>query len=970
MFKKILFLLLTFAIPMFVFSQTTGKIMGMISDKETGEPLPGVNVVVEGTYLGASTDVDGYYVIMNVPVGEYNISSTYVGYQEVIVQGMRVSVGLTTEINFELETTTLVTEAIVILAERERIRKDETNTNIITTSDDIKNMTVRGIQEIAALTAGVVKQDNSNTMNIRGGRGGESSVYVDGVLVNDPYNKEVRIYLPNEAIEEMSVQTGGFNAEYGESMSGIIITTTKSGSQKYSGSVQAITDEFLSSTDKGLGTYSYGYNEYSTSLSGPIIPGMKHTFFFSGARRWRQDNTPSWGWAENENKPEGFKGGVIPGNISSDWAFTAKLKFYLSKKMNVKGSVVWTDRTISNINPIWLYNTAHAPEWNTEDRSYNVTFTHTLSANTFYNLRANYFHTFRQRYDRYFEDDLLAYGDPTKNPMVSAGSYDYGQQYNARIEPDFFAPGCQFNDYFKNETDYYGIDFDLTHQQGKHHTIKTGFGYKYHTLREYRVIEPVKFAVEHIDRNSAEYYRGADVRFYGYDINGNEVDDGDYFNVVRNSAGIPISGFNKQAPYNPIIMNFYLQDKIELEDLIINLGLRYDRIDPNAWQFKDMAAELDDDGNIVPGTGMFHGDRTFNKEDIEDSEVHQFLSPRFGVSFPVTERTIFHAQYGKFYQSPQLSSLYLSPFYIDTWVATGGYFTSIDNPNLKPPKTTSYEVGFKQLLGDYASLRLTAFYKETEDLVQLLPIQTDVTNVAFFENGDFGVIKGLDILFNLRRYKNLAVNFNYELQFATGTGSADASNFDICWQRAGGGNYPSVIMPLGFEQRHTGSLNVDYRFGVDEKSVLKNTGINLLLAFNSGQPYTRMLTYNTNPFTGRYDNDGISEQPISAINSETTPMNTRFDLKLDRRFDISAAGFKSSITLYFWVYNLFNSENVMAAWQTTGLPGDTGFLSTTAGKEEWAGYSEQGRQNFKMREMDYNNYGIPRQMRLGVKLEF
>jgi outer membrane receptor protein involved in Fe transport len=424
-------------------------------------------------------------------------------------------------------------------------------------------------------------------------------------------------------------------------------------------------------------------------------------------------------------------------------------------------------------------------------------------------------------------------------------------------------------------------------------------------------------------------------------------------------------------------MHAFIQDKIEFEDLILNLGLRYDQIDPNAWQFKDQAANLDAAGNIVQGTGMFHGDEQFDVTDTEDSEVHHFISPRLGVSFPVTENTIFHAQFGKFFQMPLLQDLYLSPFYLDSWVQRGGYFTTIDNPNLKPPKTTSYEIGFKQLIGNYASLRLTAFYKETEDLVQILPIQTDVTNVAFYENGDFGVVKGLDILINLRRYKNVAINFNYEMQFATGTGSASNSNFDIAWQRAGDGNYPKFIQPLDFEQRHTGTLNVDYRLEKDKGPELwgikpfENAGINLLFAFNSGNPYTRMIIFNSNPFTGRYDNDGISEKPLSSAMGEMTPWNYRLDFKLDRRIDVNIANFQSSFTVYFWVYNLLNTENVIDVWQTTGLPDDTGYLSTVGGKDYFSNQlSADERAAWSMREKDWSHYGIPRQMRLGVKWHF
>ncbi|MDD5765402.1 MAG: TonB-dependent receptor [Candidatus Marinimicrobia bacterium] len=992
MVRRVAICLLAILLPIVLFAGTSGKIAGTIVDKQSGAPLAGVNVIVTGGGydLGAATDGDGYYTIINVPVGVYTVRASYIGYKETVVSNLVVSLDLTTELNFELEQTSLAFEEVMVTALRPMIRKDATNTNIIKSAEEISNLPVRGMAEIAAGTAGVVKAENSTTMNIRGGRGGETATYIDGVLVNDPYNNAVYTYLPNEAIEEMSVQTGGFNAEYGDAMSGIVAITTNAGAEKYSASIEAITDGFLSADKKILGAYGYGYNEFVASLSGPIIPKTNHTFFLSGTRRYAADAWPSWGWAENEYRLDDYSydqvlsmvdstgavvpydtvthkydfNGRIPGNSTSDWSWNGKLKFQLGKNMALKLSYVSTDRVLNNATPIDIFNTEHMAEETRYSHSFNATLTQTLAKNTYYDLKFNYFDTERKIYDATFGDDLEKYGDPWLNPWPDDSAY-VGVAYTTRIGDDYFAPGAQYDDYFKNRTTYWGIDFDIVHQMGKFHTFKAGFEYKYHTLREYRVLSPVYLAKTNL--TDVEKYQSADVRFYGYDINGNEVDEGSYLDdVVYDANGDIVDGYQTQAPYHPIIMSGYIQDKIEFKDLVLNLGVRYDRIDPNAWQFKELDAEYTEDGTYIAGTGMFGGNEIFDKSDVEDSEVHTYLSPRLGVSFPVTDQTVFHAQYGQFYQSPSLSDLYLSPFYLDAFVSRGGYFTTLDNPNLKPPKTTSYEIGFKQMLGDVASLQLTAFYKETEDLIQVLNVTTDVTNIAFSQNGDFGNIKGLDVIFNLRRYKNLSASFNYELQYATGTGSASGTNFNIAWQGGARGHFPKFAMPLDFEQRHTGSLNVDYRFGRnDGPTFLHNAGANLMFSFNSGQPYTLMQVFNTMPFTGRYDNTNVSETPVSAVNSQTTPWVFKVDLKLDKKFYIGGV----QLTAYAWVLNVLNTKNVSAIWITTGLPDDTGYLGTTSGQAYWNSLTDEQKSLYKMREQDYNNYGSPRQIRLGLMLE-
>ncbi len=1005
-------LLMTVMVPLLLMGGTTGKIAGTVTDKQSGEPLVGVNIVIEGTTLGSATDADGYYAILNVPVGSHSVRISYIGYRDYVEQGIQVNLDLTATVNFQLERTTIdLGEEVIVTAERKLIRKDETNTNIVRRAEDIENMPVRGIAQLASTTAGVVRAENSGAMNVRGGRGGETATYIDGVLVTDPFNSAQRVYLPNQAIAEMSVQTGGFNAEYGDAMSGVMAVTTNVGGERYKMSFEAITDQFLSPEKKTLGTYSYGYNEYVGTLSGPIIPRKPHTFYVSLTRNWQADGSPSWGWAENSWKLDDYTydqpigTGVdgtdiiygdtvthhysfdarLPNNYDSRWTFSGKTKFQLSKNLELKSSYIQTDRKLSadflglanTIQPIMFFNTEHRPLTKTQTISFNTTLTHMLSSRTFYDLKFNIFDTQTHTYDPVFGDNLEQYGDPANNPWPDTSIYN-GVAFTSRLGMDYFQPGSQYDAWYRQRTQYWGVDLDFTTQQGKYNTIKAGFEYKYHTLRSMRIFNPVYIADDWT--SDYELMGGATFQGYGYEIelvrdpitnalldcNVLETNEGNYLtDVVRDSTGKPTDGLYSQAPYHPIIMSGYVQDKIEFNDLVLNLGLRYDYINPNAWQFKDIDAEFDPvTGAYIDGTGMFGGNYQFDEEDTEPSESYYYFSPRFGVSFPVTDRTIFHAQYGVFYQAPPLTNLYLSPFFMDNFALTTGYFTNLNNPNLRPAKTTSYEVGFKQMLGNDASLQLTAFYKETEDLVSLVSIVTDVTSIAFPVNGDFGTIRGLDVIFNLRRVKNMSISLNYEMQFAEGTGSASLDNYDIAWQSGTRGNYPKFAQPLDFEQRHSGSLVLDYRIPQTSRSILRNSGLNTMFTFNSGNPYTATQVVESVPFTGRYDND-LSNIPVSAVGAETTPWNFRIDMKLDKRVEF----LKTKLTFYAWIINLLNSKNVQDVYKQTGLPDDTGYLGTPAGQAYWQNLDETGKSLYKMREIDYNYYGQPRQIRLGVMLE-
>jgi hypothetical protein len=267
---------------------------------------------------------------------------------------------------------------------------------------------------------------------------------------------------------------------------------------------------------------------------------------------------------------------------------------------------------------------------------------------------------------------------------------------------------------------------------------------------------------------------------------------------------------------------------------------------------------------------------------------------------------------------------------------------------------------------------LTAFYKEIDDLIQVLNISTDVTNIAFTTNGDFGVVKGLDVIFSLRRSEHVSANINYEYQTALATGSATGNNFNIAWLGGARGNFPKFIQPEDFEQQHRGTLNLDYRlFEKDGPEVLgiyplERLGVNLLFTVYSGHPFTQSKIQNTNPHDGRYDND-ISTTPVSAVNGGTTPWNYRFDLKLDRTFMLPAG---LSMNWYVWVINVLNTRSVVDVWTTTGLADQTGYLQTTAGKQYYAKLTSDEKKDLSMREMDFLNYGVPRQIRLGCRVSF
>lgn len=241
--KVIIFLFLT----NILFSGTTGKIAGKVTDVENGEPLPGTNILVVGTFLGASTDLDGYFVILNVPPGIYTIETMMIGYNPVKMENIKISIDFTTRVDFQLRSTILeMGETVVIVAERDMVRKDLTSSLSTVSSEEIAVMPVEEFKDVLALQAGIVEGSDGAT-HIRGGRASEIAYLIDGVSVTDPFSGNIALEVENAGVQELQVISGTYNAEYGQAMSGIVEIATKDGGKKFSGNISMYAGDYVSS---------------------------------------------------------------------------------------------------------------------------------------------------------------------------------------------------------------------------------------------------------------------------------------------------------------------------------------------------------------------------------------------------------------------------------------------------------------------------------------------------------------------------------------------------------------------------------------------------------------------------------------------------------------------------------------------------------------------------------------------------
>lgn len=946
---------------------TTGKIMGKVTDVK-GDPLAGAVIKIEGTQMGASADESGDYVILNVPVGTYSIKCTYVGFEPQIQTDVKVSADITTTVNFKLTEAGIKTEDIEVIAKRNTVSTDQSGQ--IITSEEIINTGIRGIENIAAKTAGVVQDERGTSINIRGGRDNETAVIIDGVLTTNPLNGNSTAYVSNNLLQEMAVLTGGFSAEYGNVLSGVINVTTKSGLKKYSGVFEVVSDDFY---ERILDANKTGYNLYSANIGGPLIPTKKlngfMSFYGGVERNFFLQNNPSW-ITKELNLPEN----ILPGYSNKTWAGNGKLTVdftALNPKLNLKliGGANISETNRFGFFQVYMLNNSHRDPLITEkNMQFYGKIVHQITPKVFYEVQGNYFKTEYFEGDAEFGEDFYKYGNPyyvtglnTKGAMIGMDPYGLFAKYN-RVR----------NRYSKSQTSYIEGSFNLVAQY-KANEIKFGGSYRYHTIRHYEV-RPVSlsgFYTYPLDSLGNEILSGTPTapgrniftgasglaNFWGYTYDGQGYD-----NSTATGEG------SMDGAKHPIIAALYLQDKIELKDFILNAGIRFDFLDPNTWRIKDIS-------HIVR-----FGDPT--KLDIEDfdldSDPTYAISPRLGFSFPVTENAVFHAQYGKFIQLPQLEYLYNGYDNLSYWLNSAGFSGSFGNPNLEPEKTTAFEVGIKQILGDKLSVDITAFYKETKDLIGIKKYPQLPNQIQVYANQDYGTIKGLDIAIDFRRTTNLAFSIAYSLSYASGTGSDPNSASTAAWL---GTEQPKLTYPLSYDQRHTGTVNIDYRFGSENLpkgvwgAILSRLGFNLLYTFNSGRPYSMK-----NPAGNPFVSTGGGAQLESTINGAYGPWNHRLDFKIDKSIMVKVSeSYKLDFNFYMYVINALNYELVNSVWAGSGDPGVTGYLSTQQGIDQANSYdtdpysytsSQEFIYLYGLRSMQIDRYGPPRQVRFGVRLSF
>ncbi len=868
---------------------TSGKIAGRIFDQSNGDPLPYAQVMVTGQIIGGSeialsspmgttSDGDGRYFIINISPGVWKLEVSFMGYGKQVKKPIRVEVDRTTTVDFAMQEETIQGDEIIVVADRSLVVKDLTSSSSKVSGDDIKALPVESFAEVLELKAGVTT-GMGGELHIRGGRASEIQYYVDGIAISNPFSNSLAVPVENNAIQELEVISGTFNAEYGQAMSGIVNIVTRDGTEKFQGSFSTYFGDFFSSRDEifahidQISPLSQKY--FEGSLSGPVF-SKKLSFFASGKisdrENWlygRRVFLPSDSSAFISPNPDEYyierhgDSAWVPMNPGKSYSGQIKLTYRPVGSLKFSYNLMLNRAESQSYSNFYQLNPDYRPTGYSHSSNHLFKFEHSLNPAMFYNVNI-----------AYYENDYKSY--VYENPQDAR----YGSIFGRGNQPQFvFSTGSVDPSHYYQNSKTLALRSDFNWQFNNNHLLKLGLESRFHTLE-------------------MEYF-SLDVDPFRYS---------DLTPVVPPLTSIDHNQYTKK----PMELAAYFQDKIEIQDLIVNVGIRLDYFKPNS----DIPTDFRDPANKLRPRDV---DSAYT--DV-DSKVQ--LSPRLGLAFPITDRGVFHASYGQFFQIPEFSRLYENP----EFEVAGNLGSFIGNADLKAQRTDMYEIGLQQQLTNFLAVDVTMFYRNIRNLLSSelhITYQNDII-YGRYVNNDHGNVRGVTLATKIRLAETgISGGVDYTYQVAKGIASDPKQKL---WDAQGRSESSILLNPLSWDLRHSANGYVNYS--------QTGWGGSLIARLNSGYPFTP-AGYPELPNAGRLKGDFF------------------MDFQMYKRFQIDRWGMELFIRI----------ENLLDNYRNYLLP-------EVDPRDELA-QQQNGLDQINTRyeyELNPGAQPKPREIKLGIKVDF
>jgi hypothetical protein len=958
-------------------AQATGKIEGRVRD-QAGAPIANAQVFIVGTAFSALTNAQGYYFINNVPVGSADMRAAFVGYRPVVARGVLVRGGQTATQDFALEASVVEVAALEVTAERPLVPRDQVTSKPIVSGDMTDQLPADRINAVLALQPGVVASAGTGSISIRGGRADENVTYIDGVPVQGGNRggaaqgvQAGTVTVATNGFQEATVTTGASAAEFGNAQSGVISLETRTGGQQFRGNFGYETDNWAGPTNNN----SLGFNRFQVGFSGPIARNL--TFSVNGALEGQQ----SGGTGKNPEAPLYMPVGVdtsdvavpVPGSLvdtsyvdvatfavyrgdcdeissaNSDIAGnygvdcqgvrfqrSATSNYQVGGKLNYTfgtgNRVAFSLNNSQNQGRNFGYTSQMNPGQTTGFRNWSNLFTlsgnFNLSRSAERALALEAYLSFQQ--DRTLGGPLTSQAevdsrDPFMGVMIAPMEFRFNFE-NFPLDDELLnnfknnIPNSRRSPYdLENTAQYAVVDQYRNNPYGLLGWSESGGPTgRLNMYKEDRLVGRVG-----LDWQADRYNRlkiGGD--FTKYDMN--------YYSHTLTSQA-----FSDVWHEKPSRMSGFVTDRLDLGDVVVDLGLRYDWYTTGASRIysrvNDASSPLNGQFVWYPRISSYGGGVDSMQKEVADAN-HGYLSPHIQVAFPVTQKTNFRLSYAHQVQTPDFSAM-LTGLNTDLAITNSNHVYGAD---LDFGKTITFEFGVRHEFNPDMVLDVSAYNKDkladaSARLVSLYdPLRKANNDIRLMTSADFGNVRGVDVQL-MRRFGNLFTgSANYTYQDAKNTGSDPYTyiNFGsrIVDQLSGGNAVPpQAILPQANSRTHNlaGILALNFPEGWNQGTtvgtVLQNFGVNATFRYASGTPYTACPNNIQN--TGNVASDGFGGSSCSGstadqasdVNDVRLPSLKQLDMRFTKGFSIRGL----DLLAYVDARNILNLTNVLQVFQTT-----------------------------------------------------
>jgi outer membrane receptor protein involved in Fe transport len=859
-----------------LWGQTRSRVSGIVHDSGTGAPLVGVNIIIVDTDLGAASDVNGNYIIINVPVGTYSIRASMIGYEAQVLTGVLVSADRITRLDFNLRPTVIQGQEVIVTAPRDELHKEVSNTQLVVDAVELTDAT--GIREINAFLTKLPGVGESNGyLTIRGGSADQTGVMVNGLSYVNAATGNAESSIPLSAIEQVSLLSGGYNAEYGNFRSGLINITTKTGSEKgYHGTftyaqdnphMRRFGDSFYDADGAALqsyldpavafvGTEEAWKDEPYLREQHPLFAGWNiaaqnynigktedqwatpFDYYLLGC--WMFMAVPDYdglanlsdslkqviGYREVSKEQKKLFAQHHNQEQSSDWNFDGgfggpvpfighalgNATFYLSHNSKESHYIMPVSRSSDENNTTLLTIKSHPAKKIT--LTWNSLYKYEIGVSPIRPASGDYPDASRQGgfmpidNIKYIHKNPEYWYDPPFFPILQQRTLMNGLAINQVLSKstywelslsavqikDHSPTGntrdltaiTYFGPFVVNELPYgkfldgtnrvTGIfDGDTLSYKYPNYDALPGIAYRFRR-KEGDLYDNVR-----VGQYRAKFDLSSQIGLHNFVKAGFEYNDFDLNHklwMMWNENAYNVYEFNYHR--TPSQTGVYLQDQLNYESIVANIGLRFDYYygGGGEWPTGDpFAEEVFTPQSYAADSVLFNyleqGKSyiwdTWERYDslhpgfLQPIKNHYALSPRIGISFPVTENAKFYFNYGHFRSNPPYYSMYL---YRYRYTKNGLY--DMSNPNLEPPRTISYELGLAMTLLRRSILKLSWYSKDVTGQHGDVTYQNASGSINYdtWANNEYQDIQGIEV--NLSKNDNgwLTgwINYNYMMK--------------------------------------------------------------------------------------------------------------------------------------------------------------------------------------------------------------